>query len=372
MKKSTLSLLLILCLLFTSLSVYAADQAANIGKDEIPYGDSDPDIQQYGYAEFDMMTEAEAAAAGVPTGYSDYVLKLGNSSAVGIMLDMTDRQILVNAIEKITFRVWCSANTKEVRITDNKGKGWIMRVVPSVKEEWIDISLTLDGENFCEGYDMSRFADENGYFKPVNFGFRFTDTAHTVVYIDSITVEMRAPDAVAPVIAYEGDTVIETREGRAFSANATAFDEYEDRAVEVKYVWSEGAIDANGLPLAGEHTCTLQATDEAGNTSEIVLTVKVGEKDVTAPVIQFAPDEIYALTGSRFMLKIKATDDTDEVEPVLTWSEGAFDSRGRLTAGSHTLTVTATDLSGNVTEKSVTVVVADEVAATGELIQDTK
>ncbi len=371
MKKTVFSLFLVLCMLLSSLSVYAAGFSEGVGKDEIPYGDSDPAIQQYGFSEFEMMTAEEAAAKGVPAGYTGYVLALTNSSAVGIMLNRSADKILVNAIERITFRVWCTANTREVRITDNKGSGWIMRAVPSAKEEWIEISLTADGENFCDGYTMARLADENGYLKPVNFGFRFSDSANTTVYVDSITVEMKAPDTTAPVITYEGETVIETREGRAFSVDATAFDEYEGRTVEIGYLWSEGAVDENGLPLAGRHTCTLQATDLAGNKAELVLTVNVEERDVTAPTITRLPDRIEAVTGSHFLLTVTARDDVDEVTPILTWSEGALDTKGRLTAGTHTLTVTVTDLTGNKAEKTVTVSVSDTLAVTGTLIQDT-
>jgi len=45
----------------------------------------------------------------------------------------------------------------------------------------------------------------------------------------------------------------------------------------------------------------------------------------------------------------------------LTWSEGALDNRGRLTEGEHILTITATDTTGNTTQKTVKVVVVTSI-----------
>ena len=142
---------------------------------------------------------------------------------------------MVNAIESITFRVYCTANVKEIRITDDAGYSWISRVVPSATEAWIDVTLTKDGDNISKSEGMDCFADTNGYFKPVNFGFRFTDNESTTVYIDSITFNMKEADTVAPVITYNGENAISTTEG--------------------------------------EHTLTITATDSTGNKTE--KTVKV-------------------------------------------------------------------------------------------------
>ena len=60
----------------------------------------------------------------------------------------------------------------------------------------------------------------------------------------------------------------------------------------------------------------------------------------------------------RIKLDLTAIDDHDgDVEVVMTWSEGALDSRGRLTEGEHTLTITAVDETGNKTEKVIPVIV---------------
>lgn len=358
MKKILVILVLVLSLLLSSVSVFAATMEDGVGKDEIPYGESVEGVTGYTYINFNMMTADEAAAANVPEGYSGYVLALIGAGHAGITLDLSEQNIVVNAINSITFRVYCTANVREIRITDDAGNSWIARIEPSAKEEWIDVTLTKDGENFLSGYSMDDFADENGYFKPVNFGFRFTDNESTTVYIDSITFDMKEADTVAPVITYNGENTVNTTEGKRLELDLSAYDEYEDRAITPEYIWSEGALDADGLLVEGQHTCTVKATDTAGNSSEITLTVNVGKKDTAAPEIAWSTDTVSVLVGTRCLLDISATDDVDgELETIFEWSEGALDNRGRLAEGEHTLTITATDSTGNKAEKTVKVVV---------------
>ena len=357
MKKALLALLLAMTMLLASTPVYAASFADGVGKDEIPYGEFSSSNTLYKYETFDMMTESEAKAAGVPEGYSGYVLKISaKQNGVGIALDLS--HIKVKDIEKITFRVYCPATTKSdgVRLTNNSTSSWIMLADPGKTEQWVDVVLD-ESSNFNTGdksFDV--FDDGNGYCKVVNFCFRFTGT-NEVAYIDSITVELKAPDTTPPVITYNGEDTVETTAGRAFVLDLTAYDEYYETNVTPEYIWSEGALDSNGLLTVGTHTCTVKATDPAGNSSEIKLTVNVGEEDTVAPVVNWNPDTVYACAGMIPMLNIAATDDKDQVEAELAWSEGALDSRGRLVEGEHMLTITAVDLTGNKTVKQVKVIV---------------
>ncbi|MBQ8410010.1 MAG: hypothetical protein IJY39_14205 [Clostridia bacterium] len=357
MKKLFVALLLILSMLLTSMPVYAAD---GVGKDEIPYGDFSGSNILYKYDTFDMMTEAEAKAAGVPEGYSGYVLKItAKQNGVGIALDLS--HIKVKDIEKITFRVYCPATTKSdgVRLTNSSTSSWIMLANPGKTEQWVDIVLDESSNFNTDEKSFDVFDDGNGYCKVVNFCFRFTG-ANEAAYIDSITVELKAPDTVPPVITYEGEKTVETTAGRVFTPDLTAYDAYYDTNITPEYIWSEGALDADGLLTVGTHTCTVKATDPAGNSSELTLTVKVGEKDATAPTVSWAPETVYACVGMRPVLNVTATDDRDQVQAELIWSEGALDSRGRLVEGEHTLTVSSTDLTGNKTVKQVKVIVTAE------------
>lgn len=336
------------------------------GKEDIPYGEPASVGMHYGYSSFKMMDEAQAKAAGVPDGYSDWVMALGsNGGNISIGLDLTN--IKTKDIEKISFRVWCPVGTKQheteggIRITGKTASTWIMLKNPTALEEWIDVELELD--------DFSKFDfDGDGYCDPTNFCFR---AATGTAYIDHITVKLRDPDTEAPVITYNGETVIETREGREFILDISAFDAYYRVEITPEYIWSEGAFDENGKLVAGTHTCTVRATDEAGNFSEIKLTVNVRERDTEAPTLSKMPEEIRAMAGMLPDLKASASDNVDEIDAVFTWSEGALDEAGRLCAGEHTLTVSATDLSGNKTEQVIKVHVSETRPDVGEIVQDT-
>ena len=135
------------------------------------------------------------------------------------------------------------------------------------------------------------------------------------------------------------------------------------------YSWSEGAVDADGNMLEGNHTCRVSATDYYGNTSYIDLNITVGPPDVEAPQIKFTTSEIYVPTGTFYRMAFVAIDNYDDVEVVEEWSEGAIDFGGRLSEGVHTLTLTATDLSGNKSVHVVTVYVLSTDTTVGTLIQ---
>lgn len=362
--KVIISFVLILALSLSAFAVYAENASVDyytfsdgMGKEEIPYGEDDQVGTIYGYSSFKMMNETQAAAAGVPEGYSGWVLALDpkGANSISIGLDLTN--IKVVDIEKIIIRVWCPTGTKQsaneggVRITGNGKSSWNMLASPSAIGEWIDIVLQ---KNDFAAFDY----DNDGYCNPANFCFRnSTGTA----YIDHITVELKAPDTVAPVITYNGESVINITAGQRFSVKAEAFDEYDNKKITPEYIFSDGAVDADGLLLEGEHTCTVRYSDAAGNCSELELVLKVEPKDENAPVLSWAPDTIYANAWVMPVLDITATDDCDgEVEVELIWSTGAL-YRGKLRNGNHTLTIIAVDSTGNKTEKVITVIVSEEI-----------
>ncbi len=367
--------LLISAMLVCALPVTAADFDAGVGKNEIPYGPPVPGVQAEGYDAkvFNMMTAAEAAEAGVPAGYTgDWVLALTGPAGthVGFMLD---RRVKHSTVRSFTIRMWCPTDIREFRITANAGMGWIARITPAEKNAWIELTFSPTSGNYFESSSFDSFAGTDGYFKPVNVGFRFENTApETTVYIDSITFDLTEQDTVAPVFRYDGKTELTTSAGKPFVFGGTAYDDYDGQNAALTYKWSEGALDANGHLTEGDHACTVTATDLSGNRSEIKLTVHVLAPDTEAPVISFASDTVRVTVNTVNRLTVPVTDNYDRVEPVLVWSDGALDSRGRFLAGTHTLTVTATDLSGNTTQKTISVVVTDTLAVAGELVCDTQ
>ena len=66
---------------------------------------------------------------------------------------------------------------------------------------------------------------------------------------------------------------------------------------------------------------------------------------------------------------ITAEDNYDAVKVTEQWSDGAVDFGGRLLAGTHLLTLTSVDLSGNKTVHIVTVYVVKGDSTVGTLIQ---
>lgn len=359
-KKLFIVILLIASFMLAALPVSSADFDAGVGKEEIPYGEF-AQGSGYRYTTFNMMTEDEAKANGVPEGYSGYVLELNakNGSGVGIGLDLTKYRVA--DIESITFRVYCPAGTKNngVRIGNSSADSWIMLANPGANEEWVEVVLS-EASNFNTSQkSFEVFDDGTGYCKRVNFCFRFDGNSDATAYIDHITVKLRDPDTKAPVISYDGETDIKTTAGKIFTVDATAYDEYDKTDIEPEYIFSEGAVDANGLLLEGQHTCTVKFTDFSGNSSTIELTLSVEPKDVTAPVLSWTAEKLYADNGMMPILNITATDDRDgDVNVALIWSEGAL-YRGKLVTGEHTLTLIAEDSTGNKVEKIIPVTVTE-------------
>ena len=131
--------------------------------------------------------------------------------------------------------------------------------------------------------------------------------------------------------------------------------------VEIEYEWADQELlDENGEPNIGTHTLSLVARDYFGNEAKKEITVVVLEPDTLPPTLDIRVDTVFAKIGASVLLDFPATDDRGSVTVTKTWSDGALDSRERLTEGTHTLTVTATDASGNKTEKTVTFIVSAE------------
>lgn len=190
----------------------------------------------------------------------------------------------------------------------------------------------------------------------------FFDSVEAAEKYDVVSVKQN--DGVGPVIQYNGSTTIKTSAGKPFdTTDFIAYDEQDKQYVMPTWSWSDGAIDENGRLYEGTHTCQAIFTDSWGNTSTLTLTLDVDATDTEAPVIHFGLSTIYATAGTRVDLAetIVVTDNYDIVTPVLTWSEGAVDTYNRLLVGTHTLTITATDLTGVQSQKIVTFIVVDAV-----------
>ena len=113
-----------------------------------------------------------------------------------------------------------------------------------------------------------------------------------------------------------------------------------------------GTLGKFALALRSEAATTMYI-------DEVTVTKKPTSDDVP-PTITVKADNIKATDGAYPMEDYTVTDNSGSVNVSLEWSNGALDGKGRLTAGTHTCVITATDNSGNETKKTVTYTVAKE------------
>ena len=113
-----------------------------------------------------------------------------------------------------------------------------------------------------------------------------------------------------------------------------------------------GTLGKFALALRSEAATTMYI-------DEVTVTKKPTSDDVP-PTITVKADNIKATVGAYPMEGYTVTDNSGSVNVSLEWSNGALDGKGRLTAGTHTCVITATDDSGNETKKTVTYTVAKE------------
>lgn len=350
-----------------SITVNVKANKSVINLDSIPYTSYIEGVSIYDGTVQDM-TADEAAENGVPAGYSGNVLKVSSKNPrFGMTFDPTGLNIPIGLIEYISFRVYMNVSTNALRISNCGATEWIVlaNLTPGA---WVDYTISADGSGFSNSHKMGSLADENGNLGIFGIGTKY-ESGDYAFYIDSISVKLKDDDGEGPVLNYSGKTDILTSCGKVFEPGIIAYDELEDREVALVYEWSEGALDGDGKMLEGEHTCRVSATDYYGNTSYLDLNVTVGPPDVEAPEILFFTDEIYVSVGTYYRMLPIAMDNYDDVKVVEEWSEGAIDFGGRLAEGVHTLTLTATDLSGNKTVKVVTVYVIDGDSTVGKLVQ---
>ena len=350
-----------------SVTVNVKANKSMIKLDSVPYTSYIEGVSIYD-GKVENLSADEAAANGVPAGYSGNVMKVSsNNVRFGMTFDPTGLKIPTNLIEYISFRVYMNVSNNALRISNVGADEWIV-LANLTAGTWVDYTIKADGTGFSNSKKMNSLADENGNLGIFGIGTKY-EAKDYVFYIDSISIKLKDDDGQGPVLNYSGETDILTSCGKVFNPGIVAYDELEEREIELVYDWSEGALDGEGKMLEGEHTCRVSATDYYGNTSYIDLNVTVGPPDVSAPEIQFFTSEIYVPVGTFYRMALMAIDDYDNVDVIEEWSDGAIDLGGRLAEGVHTLTLTATDLSGNKTVKVVTVYVIDGDVTVGTLIQ---
>lgn len=318
----------------------------------------------YGSSAVLMYTAEDAAAANVPTGYSGQVLEvqpIPRYISGGVLLDFSEQNILIDLVDSLEFRIYIPENPAntgsrpQARIAEpfSIGSRWIYQPggTPTPQGEWTTVTVAKTSS-------FSTLADEDGEL--CKFEFSVRSMVAISFYIDEIKVNVKADDGIAPEIRYDGADTIYTNEGATLNLTATAYDVGEAREVTVTYEWNKMPFDGNGKLVQGTYVLTMTARDYYKNTSTRTVTLVVREADREAPAIELNTTEMYATIGTIPVITIKATDNSGSAQVTQTWSDGALDARGALTLGTHTLSVTATDPSGNTTKKTVIVYVTTE------------
>ncbi|WP_332836482.1 putative Ig domain-containing protein [Staphylococcus epidermidis] len=142
--------------------------------------------------------------------------------------------------------------------------------------------------------------------------------------------------------------------------------------------FDEATNTISGTPSeVGSYTVTVTATDESGNATETTFTIDV--EDTTKPTVEDIANQTQEVNTEITPIKIEATDNsgqavTNKVEGLpdgVTFDETTNTISGTPSkVGSYTVTVTATDESGNATETTFTINVEDTTKPTVESIAD--
>lgn len=352
--------------------VIVKENTSVIRLESVPFISHDTSIADTTYdGKFKELTAQEAESMGIASGYNGSVYEISYNSGksyIGVCLDFSEYEIPIGIIESISFKVLMPTSYSELRMRNGNTTDWIMRNASAPKGEWNTVSISNTGSGFYGASSMNTLANSDGNLGSFCLIGRNSGT-YAPYYIDSVIIKLKDDDKCAPVLNYNGEADILTSSGKPFEPGITAYDEFEARYVDVEYAWSQGALDTHGNMLEGEHTCVVSATDYYGNKSTLTLNVKVGSPDIEAPVILFEASEIYVPVGTISRIVISCVDNYDMVDVISEWSEGAIDFGGRLYEGTHTLTLTATDLSGNKSVHVVTVYVTDGDSTVGQLVK---
>ena len=237
-----------------------------------------------------------------------------------------------------------------------------------VNADELTILFADDWENGVAAYSSSEetitFTPNSGFTGEAQFTYIITDGYHGEGFdglsaaIVRIQVGTGVPplDTTPPVITIDGyadgDTINVFINSSFVEPAATATDNIDELII----VNSNNTVD---ISTEGSYTVTYSASDAAGNTTTSTLNVVVTGEDNVAPVItidghandssiNIAIDDVFTVPSA------SALDDVDGVVSVTT--TGTVDSS---VAGSYVIAYSASDLSGNIANTELTVVVSE-------------
>ncbi len=168
------------------------------------------------------------------------------------------------------------------------------------------------------------------------------------------TYEFTITDTEAPTITMSDDTItVDYGSSFDYSDYVTIKDNY-DKEVDVNV---EGSIDTKSEET---QTLTITATDSSANTSTATLTVDV--EDLTAPTITLSKSKVSIYTGDSFSASNYLSSATDNKDGDLTDEVKISSNVKTSTKGTYTVTYSVSDVAGNSTSKTLTVVVTTKTS----------
>lgn len=280
-----------------------------------------------------------------------------------------------------------SKNWSDFRFPDDKGH------IENTVGTWNTYVYYLSFENSATITEEEYNAWEQGDYVGVSFNILNHDSfvlSSSYLYISSFAFfdnetaannysgldYARNADTEGPIITvpYGDGDIFNTTAGKSFEFTADAYDAYDDIHSTVNGELSAGALDGEGKLVEGNHTVTFRASDLSNNETVKVLNLVVGPKDTVPPVINCNLTKIYVPVGTYNRLAFTAYDAEDgEIKCEYLYSANSVDDQNRFVKGDHTLTITATDLSGNVASKNISIIVSDDFNPNGlEVIEEEK
>ena len=350
-------------------------------------------FSKYASSGLKLLSAEEAAAQGVPEGWSGSVLTMNKAESMGVVFDFSESKIGINAVRMIAIRIYVESTSEDVLEGTDKypelripmpgvNDAYAVRYdVSSKTDRWIALVLYADGRNFTSansvlsgrGNALATLADEYGYLDRFELDVR-RHGGKGGVYIDSVYIEYNYNDKTPPVITYNGPEVTKVPKGGKLAVDAIAHDGYEDWDYPVFCSWADPSIlEEDGMPAVGTVTdVILRASDAFGNASEMTVKVEVAPPDTSPPEILLNTESVKCLAGTVPDISVEAADDYGVENISYTWEKEAVDRLGRLVAGTHTVEISAEDAAGNVSTKKLTIEVIESGLSEGFTITEDK
>src|SRR5690625_3684611 len=392
----------------------AVDKAGNKAEPVIvtmkvrPHIDTTPPVIHYDGEKELTIEHGEDFVLPTPTATDDFDLDVVVITTIhdedGEIVELDEIDTTKPAVYTVTFEAKDKAGNKAEKITITiEVLEYVDTVAPVIEYDGdleievvygssFDIPTVKVTDNIDEDLEATLvITDENGdVVKEKDFDTKTSGT-YTFTYsvkdnsgnkADNLVITVVVGDFVdtePPVINYNGKTSFTVKYDGTFTVpTLTATDNVDGKIDTVLTITNPngdvvGELDTT---VAGTHTLTYVAEDSAGNKTELAMHVTVEDYvDTVAPVIEYNGDDPIVLEfGSEFTVpSVKVTENYDS-NPIYTHelkdeAGNVISNIDTTIAGNYSLIYTATDASGNTTQKTIAITVKEEEISEETLTQ---